>query len=61
VAVGSLAGAGGALVVLVAIGVRPAYGWSGFAEATAVLGALAMATAFTVAVMDRISPTVTDP
>jgi hypothetical protein len=48
-------------VVLVAIGVRPAYGWSGFAEATAVLCALAMATAFTVAVMDRISPTVTEP
>jgi membrane-associated phospholipid phosphatase len=60
VAVGSLAGAGGALVVLVAIGVRPAYGWSGFAEATVVLGALALATAFTVAVMDRISPTVSE-
>ena len=59
VAAGSLAGAAGALVLLVAIGVRPAYGWSGFGEATVVLGALALATAFTVAVMERISPTVT--
>lgn len=58
VTIGSLAGAGGALVLLVAIGVRPAYGWSGFGEATVVLGALALATAFTVAMMERISPTV---
>ena len=36
---GSLVGAAAALVVLVAIGVRPAYGWSGFGEATVVLGA----------------------
>ena len=58
VGTGSLAGAGGALVLLVAMGVRPAYGWSGFAEATIVLGAMALATAFTVGVMERISPTV---
>ena len=57
VAVGSLAGAVGALVLLVVIGVRPAYGWSGFGEATVVLGALALVTAFTVAVMERVSPT----
>lgn len=60
VPVGSLAGAAGALVVLVAIGVRPAFGWSGFTEATIVLGTMALATAFTVAVMERISPTVTE-
>jgi membrane-associated phospholipid phosphatase len=58
VVVGSLAGAAGALVLLVAIGVRPAYGWSGFAEATVVLGALALATAVTVALLERVSPTV---
>ena len=60
VALGSLAGAAGALVLLVAIGVRPAYGWSGFAEATVVLGALALATAVTVALMERVSPTVSE-
>ena len=60
VGAGSLAGAGGALLLLVAMGVRPAYGWSGFAEATVVLGAMALATAFTVAVMERISPTVAE-
>ena len=60
VGLGSLAGAGGALVLLVAMGVRPAYGWSGFAEATVVLGAMALATAFTVGVMERISPTVSE-
>ena len=58
VGTGSLAGAAGALVVLVAIGVRPAYGWSGFAEATVVLGAMALATAISVALMERISPAV---
>ena len=56
VAVGSLAGAAGALVMLIAIGVRPAYGWSGFGEATVVLGAMALATAFAVGVMERVSP-----
>ena len=60
VMVGSLAGAAGALVLLVAIGVRPAYGWSGFGEATVVLGALAVATAVTVVAMERITPTVTE-
>ncbi len=58
VGAGSLAGAAGALVLLVAIGVRPAYGWSGFAEATVVLGALALTTAVTVALLERVSPTV---
>ncbi len=56
VAVASLAGAAGALLLLVGIGVRPAYGWSGFGEATVVLGVMALATAFAVVLMERISP-----
>jgi membrane-associated phospholipid phosphatase len=55
---GSLAGAGAGLVVLVGIGVRPAHGWSGFGEATVVLGAMGLATAAAVFLMERISPTV---
>jgi hypothetical protein len=61
VALGSLAGVAGALVLLVAIGVRPAYGWSGFGEATIVLGAMAMATALTVALMERVVPVAGQP
>jgi membrane-associated phospholipid phosphatase len=61
VATGALGGAAGALVLLVAIGVRPSYGWSGFGEAAVVLGAMAFATAFTVAVMERVSPTAPQP
>lgn len=57
----SLAGAGCALVMLVAIGVRPSYGWSGFGEAAFVLGAIALATAFTTALMERVSPTAVQP
>ena len=57
----SLAGAGFALVLLVAIGVRPSYGWSGFGEAAVVLGAIALATAFTIALMERVSPTAVQP
>ncbi len=53
----SLAGAGFALVLLVAIGVRPSYGWSGFGEAAVVLGLTAAATALAIALMERISPT----
>jgi len=56
VLIGSLVGAAVALVMLVAIGVRPAFGWSGFGEATVVLGVLALATALSVALMERISP-----
>ena len=58
---GSLVGAAVALVMLVAIGVRPAFGWSGFAEATVVLGVLALSTALTVALMERISPARAQP
>jgi membrane-associated phospholipid phosphatase len=57
----SLAGAGFALVLLVAIGVRPSYGWSGFGEATVVLGATGLATAVAVFLMERISPTSAQP
>ena len=57
----SLAGAGAALVLLVAIGVRPSYGWSGFGEAAVVLGTIALATAFTIALMERVSPTAAQP
>ena len=57
----SLAGAGLALVLLVALGVRPSYGWSGFGEAALVLGAIALATAFTTALMERVSPTAVQP
>jgi hypothetical protein len=48
-------------VLLVGIGVRPAYGWSGFGEATVVLGAMALATALSMALMERISPTAPQP
>jgi membrane-associated phospholipid phosphatase len=57
VGVGALAGAAAGLVLLVGIGVRPAYGWSGFGEATVVLGVMGLATAVTVALMERVSPT----
>lgn len=41
----AVVGAGSALVVLVAIGVRPLFGWGGFMDASLVLGAVALATA----------------
>lgn len=52
----SLAGAGFALVLLVVIGVRPSYGWSGFGEAALVLGVLTLVTAAAVVAMERVSP-----
>lgn len=57
----SLAGAAVALVLLVAIGVRPSYGWSGFGEAAVVLGLTAAVTALAIALMERISPTGAQP
>lgn len=54
--IGSLAGAAAALMLLVGIGVRPSYGWSGFDEAAVVLGVMALATALTVALMERVLP-----
>ncbi len=61
VTLGSLAGAAAGLVLLVGIGVRPAYGWSGFGEAAVVLGALGLATAVAVALMERVAPTEPQP
>lgn len=61
VTTGALGGAAAALILLVAIGVRPSYGWSGFGDAAFVLGAMAAATALAVALMDRISPTGPQP
>lgn len=55
--VGALVGSALGVLALVAIGVRPAYGWSGFAEAALVLGALALAVGVLVALMERVSPT----
>jgi membrane-associated phospholipid phosphatase len=45
-----------ALVVLVAIGVRPAYGWVGFTQAALVLGAVTAITAVFVVVAAAVSP-----
>lgn len=57
---GSLAGAVigsiGGLVFLVAVGVRPSYGWDGFAQAALVLGAITMVTAAFVAAAAAVSP-----
>ncbi|MGI9084717.1 MAG: phosphatase PAP2 family protein [Aeromicrobium sp.] len=55
---GTLAGAGAALLLLVGIGVRPSYGWTAFGEAALVLGLMAVVAALTVFLMERISPTV---
>jgi membrane-associated phospholipid phosphatase len=61
VLIASLVGSAGGLVLLVAIGVRPAYGWSGFGEASVVLGAMGLASAVTVALMENASPTARQP
>lgn len=53
---GALAGSGAGLLALVAIGVRPAYGWSGFAEAAVVLGSIALSVAVLVALMSLVVP-----
>ncbi|WP_344327863.1 phosphatase PAP2 family protein [Aeromicrobium halocynthiae] len=53
---GALTGAGVGLLALVAIGVRPAYGWSGFAEAAVVLGSIALAVGVLVALMGLVVP-----
>jgi membrane-associated phospholipid phosphatase len=51
--VGSLA----AIAALVAIGVRPSYGWDGFTDAALVLGALGVAIGLGVASANRATPT----
>ncbi len=60
-AVGSLIGSSIALVLLVLIGVRPSFGWSGFPEAAVVLGVLSIVTAVAIAAMERVSPSVVQP
>lgn len=53
----ALVGSIGAIVALVAIGVRPSYGWDGFADAALVLGALGVALGLGVAAANRVTPT----
>ncbi len=48
-------GAAAAGVVLVVIGVRPSYGWSGFMEAAVVLGVVAAVIAGAIALMHRVA------
>lgn len=54
--VSSLMGCATALAFLVAIGVRPAYGWVGFTQASLVLGAVTAVTALFVVVAAAVSP-----
>ena len=54
--VSSLVGCAAALAFLVAIGVRPAYGWVGFTQASLVLGAVTAVTALFVVVAAAVSP-----
>lgn len=53
----SILGSAAAIVALVAIGVRPSYGWDGFADAALVLGALGLALGVGVAAANRVTPT----
>ena len=53
----ALVGSIGAIVALVAIGVRPSYGWDGFTDAALVLGALGVALGLGVAAANRVTPT----
>ena len=53
--VAALLGAAIAGAVLLAVGVRPAGGWSGFGEAALMLGVLGLATAATVALAARLA------
>ena len=57
---GAVAGSVLGLVSLVAIGVRPSFGWSGFAEAALVLGVVAALTALGAVLMDEVGPTSSD-
>ncbi|MCK5891688.1 MAG: phosphatase PAP2 family protein [Aeromicrobium sp.] len=49
-------GSGAALIFLIVIGVRPTDGWDGFLVSGAVLGSVALVTAVSAALMDRVSP-----
>lgn len=53
----ALAGAVAAIGTLVAIGVRPSYGWDGFTDAALVLGAVGIALGLGVAAGNRATPT----
>lgn len=53
----ALLGSVGAIAALVAIGVRPSYGWDGFTDAALVLGALGVALGLGVAAANRATPT----
>ena len=53
---GALAGCAGALVFMVAVGVRPVLGWDGFLQASLVLGAVTAVTAVFVVTAAAISP-----
>ena len=52
----AVVGCAGGLVFLVAIGVRPAYGWVGFTQASLVLGAVTAVTAAFVVAAAAVSP-----
>lgn len=54
--VSALLGCGAALAFLVAVGVRPAYGWVGFTQASLVLGAVSAITAMFVVLAAAVSP-----
>lgn len=54
--VSALLGCAAALAFLVAIGVRPAYGWVGFTQASLVLGAVTAITAMFVVAAAAVSP-----
>ncbi|MGV9827374.1 MULTISPECIES: phosphatase PAP2 family protein [unclassified Gordonia (in: high G+C Gram-positive bacteria)] len=53
----ALVGTAAAIGLLVYLGVRPTYGWSGITDAALVLGAVGVATAGGVALMNRTAPT----
>lgn len=52
----AILGCAGALAFLVAVGVRPAYGWVGFTQASLVLGAVTLVTAAFVVAAAAVSP-----
>jgi membrane-associated phospholipid phosphatase len=54
--ISAVVGCGIALAFLVAIGVRPAYGWVGFTQASLVLGAVTAVTALFVVAAAAVSP-----
>lgn len=53
---GAIAGCVGALIFLVAVGVRPVLGWDGFVQAGLVLGAVTAVTALFVVAAAAVSP-----